>query len=273
MNKGILIIATGHSYYLDMAVNLAASIKVNGDIPICLVHDDRAYDNLSGVKKNLFDSVLLSQLPGFYLKTQLDLISPFDRTLYLDADTLILPNSNLKRFIGGLSGFNIINERKDKDHLIWADPAEIRRLTGNATDPFYHCFSEMVYFENGGANTSFFEKVRKYYADPGVIYRSIADQVPDELAYISAMMEMKIKPDIDNWCPVFWHFRNRRDSNLPAHMLAKKYVAYSLGGNVLPDYVKNTYNNLLSFYASKIGIKNLTPAKDKRVLLRNRLKI
>lgn len=274
MSTGIIILAVGHPLYTQMAVNLAASIKFNAaKIPICLLHDG-AYESLCLRRKQLFDdNVRVENTGAFSLKTRLYEFTPYDRTLYMDADTIVLPKADIETFIKKLRGFNIINNLKDKDFCIWAEPEEVRRITGNNSDPFYHYFSEMMFFEKNYIIENYFKEVRFAYVNTHLDYRGIADQMPDELAYLIASMRTGVKPDIPNWSPLFWHFRNRKDSSLQAYELSKKYIGYSIGGNNLPEYVKATYNNCLSFYEHKMNIKGLTRATDKRLIFRNRINL
>jgi hypothetical protein len=55
-DKGILLIALGHPQYGIMAANLAATIRVNSDIPIHLVHDQTSLAHLSDKHMDLFTS-------------------------------------------------------------------------------------------------------------------------------------------------------------------------------------------------------------------------
>lgn len=271
---GILIVATGHPHYVNLAINLAASIKYNApQLRTCIVHDG-GYASLTGPRKTLFDDeIYVSSNEAFKIKTQLYRISPYDRTLYLDADTIILPNVNLVGFIHQLKGFNIINTGRGKDYCIWADPEAIRGLTGNNTNPLHQYFSEMIFFEKNDKMENFFKEVEYAYSNTDIQYKTIADQMPDELAYTIASIRTGVMPDIIDWCPLFWHFRNRKDSSMQSYQLSKKYIGYSIGGNVIPEYVKASYNNYVSFYEHKLGIKGLTKAIDKRLIFRNRIKL
>lgn len=276
MKKGILLIATGDKYYMDLAINLAVSIKANSSLPIHLVHSDNGSTYIQK-SEQLFKSITVIQdyiLP-FGLKTQLYRLSPFDATLYLDVDMLILPGTDLEKCMNDLSGtsFAIINKYHKEDVSIWSDPKELRQLTGNQEPGMYHYFSECIYFEKNDETEKYFKEVKQAYEEPGIEYKKIANQMPDELAYTIASMRTGIVPHSKDWCPIFWHLRNRKDTHLQIYQLNKKYIAYSVGGNMLPQYVKASYDNLLTLYENKLQLKGLRRIAEKRIVLRDRIKI
>lgn len=273
---GILLIALGDKYYMQLALNLAVSIKINTpDTLVCLVHDG-GYDKLSDKHKVYFDSAqFVTNNSPFSVKTLLYDLTPFDKTLYLDVDTIILPGVNLQGFIQSLAGsdFSVINTLHNKDMNIWANADQIRALTGNYVSPFYHYFSELMYFEKSDKMQEYFNAVKAFYNNPGVESRTIAKQVPDELAFIMASMKLDIYPHKADWYPLFWYFRNKKDTALQMFQLSKKYIGYSIGGNALPEYVKATYDNIVAFYERKTGLKGLRKSVDKRLIFRDRIKI
>jgi hypothetical protein len=277
MTTGIILIAIGEYYYTQLALNLALSIKVNcPGLPVHLLHDGYGYEKLPEKYKTFFDSnCYVDSVGAFSVKTRLYDLTIFDRTLYLDVDTILLPNTNLNGLLETLAGveFSILNTRHDKDINIWADPADIRRITGNDTAKFYHYFSELIYFEKTYLMDEYFAAVKEAYINPGIESRRIAGQIPDELAFIIASMKLGVYPHKPDWHPLFWHFRDKKDTALQMYELCKKYVGYSIGGNALPEYVKATYNNILSFYENKTRIKGLRRSEDKRILFRERSKI
>ena len=93
MPEGYLLLATGLSKYLSMARNLAASIRVmDGTRRICLVHDENA--RLEPADARLFDDLAVltddPRYPGFMKKIQLFPMSPYCRTMFVDADCLLV---------------------------------------------------------------------------------------------------------------------------------------------------------------------------------------
>ncbi len=93
MLEGYLLLATGDVRYLEMARNLAASIRVmDGTRRICLVHDENYGGDISD--KRLFDDYAILEdnpiYPGFMNKIRLFSASPYTRSMFVDADCLLL---------------------------------------------------------------------------------------------------------------------------------------------------------------------------------------
>lgn len=271
IEKGILLIALGHENYMNMAINLAASIKYNcSDIPIAVLHNGRLKE------RQLFDHIIEidEKIDFIKWKTRLYEISPFNKTLFLDVDMILFPEADLNKFFDELNGINftIINAEKG-EYAIWALPEDIRRTANNFDDPLYTFYSELIYFEKNVDTEIFFEEVKNQYTNPEIEHKSFSTGLPDELAYTIASLKLKMPPHKKNWDPVFWHFRNKKDARLSVHQLKNKYIALSVGGNQLPIYIKAHYNNLAIFYNQKMGIAKSKKVTDKRLYLIERAKI
>lgn len=92
-SQGYLLLATGPAKYMEMARNLAASIRVmDGTRPICLVHDEGS--KLTAGDARLFDDEAIlpedSRYGGLMNKARLFEASPYDRTMFVDADCLLV---------------------------------------------------------------------------------------------------------------------------------------------------------------------------------------
>jgi hypothetical protein len=101
MNTGILLIALGNEYYGKLAYNLILSIRKNSNIPITIYANGNALNYLNE-NISTFDIV---ELPKEYynnnkvslcnIKTSLNVLSPYDKTLYLDVDSIIFNNRKI----------------------------------------------------------------------------------------------------------------------------------------------------------------------------------
>ncbi|HPD17894.1 MAG TPA: class I SAM-dependent methyltransferase [Planctomycetota bacterium] len=89
--EGYLTLATGHGRYVEFAANLALSVKHKDRRPIALLHDERV--EVPQTLRPFFDAIIEAKssrlLPGLDAKLQLQNYSPFERTMYLDADCLM----------------------------------------------------------------------------------------------------------------------------------------------------------------------------------------
>jgi len=91
--RGIMLVATGHPYYGNMAYNLAISIKSVEDISIAVVFTGASLSHLSASQVAIFDHKIEAPddyRTGFGVKLHLDQLTPYDQTLCLDVDMLWL---------------------------------------------------------------------------------------------------------------------------------------------------------------------------------------
>ena len=111
MTQGYITLATGDRAYYEMAENLAASIRVmDPGRPIALAHDHDAV--ISPAASRLFDHLIPLPKDTNYVtvthKFKLFELSPFDRTMFVDADCLMVKR-DIDRYwaIAGESFFTI----------------------------------------------------------------------------------------------------------------------------------------------------------------------
>jgi len=100
--NGVLLIAIGDEMYGKMAVTLAASIKFKSNIQIAVIYTAGIFDNVSQRQKELFDILIPIKISdkginytAMELKTKLYEYTPFENTLFLDADTIVTPNRSI----------------------------------------------------------------------------------------------------------------------------------------------------------------------------------
>ena len=114
LDKGIILIATGHAGYGRMAYNMAVTIKAVEEIPIAVVCDDTALSHLTDDQKKIFDFLIplpITYRTGFGAKLHLDELTPFEKTMYVDVDMLWLGRKPSELFtdLNGIS-FTAITE-------------------------------------------------------------------------------------------------------------------------------------------------------------------
>jgi len=91
--QGYLVLAMGPSRYLDMAINLAASIRViDPGRPVCLVHDVGGV--IPAEARGFFDDFVElandPRYPHVMNKIRLFELSPYQGTMFVDADCLLV---------------------------------------------------------------------------------------------------------------------------------------------------------------------------------------
>lgn len=266
------MIAMGHENYFKMGINLAASIKQNSpDAHITIFTDVARTDNI-----HVFDEIkILTGIKPIQAKTLLYTISPYERTLYLDVDMLILPGRDITQLFSQLenTSFQIMNDCKGDEYSVWLAADSIRKITKNTESLLPVYYSELIYFEKKPEVKEYFDRVSYLFNFSEEKGRTFGGGMADELAFILASMEMRFFPTILNWLPIFWFFRDKADTSQQSYKLSEKYFGYSIGGNVYPEYVKAEYNNLVAYYSKVMKVTKPFKARDKRLYLSNRSKI
>lgn len=273
IEKGILLIATGHPYYGNMAYNLAVTIKSIENIPIAVVWSDNSLSHLTGTQLSIFDQKI--ELPdgyrtGFGVKLHLDQLTPFTHTLCLDVDMLWLGKkpSELFESLAGTSFTCITEGDSDKPnpkYYFWADPNEIK--DSYQVEKVYQTRSEVIYFEKKDV----FKFARRLH--PEIMLKTIrrfGEWIPDELYFNIAIAKLGI--EIPPFMPAYWsRLHNKLMPNLS--VLYKEYYLLSFGSNAASPVMKRTYDNVMQVACNKLRLPYQFRLKSKKEWAPGRLKI
>ena len=277
--RGILIIALGAPEYGRMAANLASSIRfADADIKIHLVWSGASISHLTEAHKALFTS--MQECPPKYYtkngntvylkaKTFVYELSPFEETLFLDADMIWFSNpkkQNATTVFNKLQGVELTFQNRgyfdlkadiiNEHYSNWCNIKEVKEkyLTGaieKDAGRFYHLHSEFIYFARSESNRQFFKLAQQIFDKPKVKSAEFDGDIPDELAFDIAVAITGKNPHRDNFKPVHWFAMDGR-ANL--HELQHKYCGLSMGGNNLPPAVMEKYKMLAKFYARALKL-------------------
>lgn len=163
--EGYLILASGPPHYLDMAANLAASIKVmDPSRPICVARD--VTEPLPPDLRHLFDDVAVLRpdpaYSGFMNKLRVHGIAPYARTMLVDADCLLV-----KRDVGrywdqaAKSYFTITGGKRTTGEWKGADIAALLRQEGA---PYLIQMNSGVFcYDDSAEAASFFAGLQAFY--------------------------------------------------------------------------------------------------------------
>jgi hypothetical protein len=164
-NEGYLILAMGPVEYVDMARNLAASIRVmDATRRICLVHDEaflpgerdaRLFDEFSFLRSD-------PRYPGVMNKIRLFPTSPFQRTMFVDADCLLL-KTDVDRYweLAREHSFAITGERRTQGEWKGVD---IATLLSQERAPYLVQMNSGVFcFDNSNEAAGFFAGLNEFY--------------------------------------------------------------------------------------------------------------
>ncbi len=92
MTKGVMYFNKGHEYLERLLVSLD-SLRQNWDGPVVVINEGKRYHVLERIcSKYQVEqlSTFLTGLPGYAAKVAAMLVSPFERTMFLDEDTLVM---------------------------------------------------------------------------------------------------------------------------------------------------------------------------------------
>lgn len=309
---GVMIYATGHLYYARLAYALAYTIKANNmDVPVCIVCDKETkgfFERRRNVINHLtsIDETLLYSPSGKRMdiraKMWANQISPYQRTLLLDADLIALPKLNIKNIFDSLKGedFYIMHQDKAKYPSLesvysgnkvwywWCTPEDIKESYNFKKGFFYTFNGEFVYFEKTKNAEKFFDVARDVYNNcliPDEKIKEFSGQkCNDEMAYNIACTLTGMYPKdrlIDNKPDFFVYWYWRMDENKQYKNLEKRVEMYdnfyflSMAGKDNPDAMKQIYETTLGVALnSKIDVYGLSRRYlQKKDVLANRKEI
>lgn len=278
LEKGFFIVISGHPYYGQYAHNLAITLKAAGECNIALVYSRSAISHLDDSQRAVFDYLIEEELPAnCSAKLHAYRLSPFEKTVVLDADMVWLPVHKPEELFTELNGveFTAITEgstdNPSNHYFFWAEVDEIRdkyKIDGN----IHQWRTEVMYFERS-------EKVQAMFSDAIDIYKNhgltkikdFAEGVPDELAINIAAAKHGIEPHKPNWQPSYWPQMHQNQVPEPG-TLYREYYLLSAGGNMSTDNTKKLYNNIVKAQAPKIGLSFAFGLQSKHSFLPERRK-
>lgn len=262
--KGVLILALGSTTYVKYALNLAVSIrKTSPNIPVCLVHNGNIHI-LEPSQKFFFNRLI--ECPSEYYTTDgkisyikaklyLDKLTPYDKTLFLDADTLVSPYKSVISLFEKCEGndFVMVCRGENKDSSEWVNKDEVMKAF--ELEKWYDCSSEVMYFEK----TNVFDDARninKAFEQGSFYYRQFAGGVPDEASLVTAMLVNHGTPKFVPFKPTFWEAAEK--SFVKSEEIFTTFELLSVGGNRVSKHIENIYNLLIKWYKSNTGCNTFT---------------
>jgi hypothetical protein len=289
VNRGVVIIAAGDPYYGSWALNLCATIKqcsnnFGEDISVTLLWQGSAkqyiepyignFDKTIEIPKectirNGIDSLLRAKVCLYEL-------SPYDETIYIDADVIWFPHPYGKPISKLFSicepnnftiGCRNKNSITDDPRLIWVTTDNLKQAH-NPTD-IYNLSSEFIYFKKCDEVKNYFDLAKSFFDNPGLEYNRFAGTVPDELAFQIAMFKTNIKPHKDTFLPFYWEPYHRENKQLQ-QLYGTDYFGYSIGGNQLSTETKFVYDSLSKNIANLYGFRNPFLAYNKKDIIKLR---
>jgi hypothetical protein len=277
---GILLIAIGNKNYGCMAANLAMSIRANNcNLPITLVTQVDTISRLDENYKALFTEIkeipkhcyTLADNETCYIKAKahMDELTPYDYTLFIDADVLMLNNFVINEEIEKLKGldFTIKNKGKNKEVSIWADMKEVIKEYHLEDKDIYEIHSEFIWWKKGQPAMA---KWAENFENLKVTPTTFAGCVADELPLFISMAETNTKPHIEGYNPIYWYNQDSKHQKRIKEMREDGYAGLSIGGNAISELQANNYDLLVTLYNKIFNMKFAFKCQQKRKWDENR---
>lgn len=265
-SKGVIIFALGSPYWGELAENLAMSIRFTSDVPITLLVGDSGANHLQ--RQHLFDKIerisdkcytTQGRLAYVKAKTHAVELSPYTKTILLDADMIWLPKRPIDELFYDVD-FTMANRsyRELDDPAmtpefgVWIDPLSVKEAYKFKKGKFYNLSSEFILFKKTKEVRKLFKDAQKIFAKPKVYPKMLFQMgMPDELPFSISMIMNDLYPHRDNFLPFYWE--SAEGKQLEPALMHQSYYAYSMGGNMAGVGMKAFYDNLVKYYYSQAG--------------------
>lgn len=271
MDKGVVIVALGHPNYLLMAVRLISTLRYSDkEVGISLIHDNPAALNDRFRAIITTYNINLIQCPHEYYHTQFEgqelteyakaktylyQLSPYERTIYVDADSVWFKRP-ISQLFAELESEELNFQCRGRFEMqgewqcLWNSGQgglkAIREHWKIKDNRFiYETQSSFIYFKKGKIAKKYFETAAKIYEEMPIPYhkwgggRGIPDELPFNIATAVCKVEFKTFP----FTPlVFWdYFRNRKDE------VFKNHYGLSMAGSKIPtgSWVFQLYEDMV----------------------------
>lgn len=279
MTKGIITIAVGSPTYGRMAANLALSVKKSG-IPISVIYTKSAFKDIEWALE-LFDmkiSIMEYSNPSkmaMDLKLGFFFLTPYDKTLFLDADTILSPSKDISKLFDELDGIyftaqcyaiNKLGDKPSPKYEHWMDYKDIlglfKPLTLDTHIPQIN--SSFIYFDAHKSREVMIKARGIYYKlnESGINYKKWRGQIPDELCFNIACAIECVMPHKSSFRPLYVGGSDSKE------WITNHYYGVSLiGANPNPHLI-SIYNDLSRYYCQLNGIAQSLEYKPKNAVKR-----
>lgn len=219
--QGYVTVALDRSKYVDMAVNLARSLKYfDPKRPTCLVYNDRV--SLPPEAAAVFDHAVKLDIRPDYVgcmnKTRIFDVTPFDESMYIDADCLLVKNDidcywqRLQPYYFGMTG-------EKRSSGVWNKLDFAKACAALAIPYIVQMNSGVFYFRKNAEAKALFDYVHDLFENHrdllSNIHQGRTGQYADEPFFGAAMGKFGIGPvdgvpSEDSWMVTTWRARNCR---------------------------------------------------------------
>ncbi len=250
--RGIVTMALKHALYGKYAYNLALSIK-SADMrqQVAVIADEEGLRHLHPGQRMIFDYIIPPAVEKPLVnKFHLINLSPFDETLFVDADMIFSPLANFEEYWNSMKDVQWTMANRGKDDLVkgiseWTTKEDLQEAYGlvpYSTWEWYDLSSEWIYFKKNDLSYTIFANAEKYYDDNYLKVRPFAGDRPDEPYFNLALNSIPHEPHQVPYQPTYWQPAMK---GFPGAMAIKKgWMAFSVGGKLIPQQQQAVYDEL-----------------------------
>ena len=203
--QGYLALATGPRKYVELAMNLAASIKVvDPSRRVCLVHDRNT--DIPEEARHLFDDfAVLTDDPVYrpiLNKLRLFEFSPYDRSMFVDADCLLV-RRDVSHYWQRCAGHPFVITGQVMTSGVWKGNAISELMARYQAQYVVKMNSGVFYFDKSAAAQSFFHELNAFYRDhsENLVAHDGPWKYEDELFFGVVMGRVGMPPVLQNEGP------------------------------------------------------------------------
>jgi hypothetical protein len=280
MSRGIAILSLGNPIYGKFAINLACSLKHVEDCKIALIHTTSAIIDLSDEHECLFDQKILFDDNEVFIngkhqyqfaKFLLPKYSPFDETIFLDADTLW----NSHKLLNGIFEYCQHNDvfmqiggssERGTGYTFWGNVTDILHYYDLKIIPC--TYGGFIYFKKTPKAYEFFETAREIYLDENTPSNvEWAGGIADEYCF---NISLALNYYNENWeldyLPIYFSPQCGVKYTTP---IENDYAGMALSGNIVGGSLKTAYRMGVRRYSDLTKIK-LFEVPNKKDVIRER---
>ena len=250
MNNGIITIATHKEIYYHWSEILFKSILIHTNIDFAFVYDNEEWFKKYNLDKLIKYPIYKTDIKNPYLfKYELINYSPFDNTIFLDADTIIFEDITplfTKQCVSICSEWN--GEWLFNKFSFVNNPNEILKKFNLIK--FYSAYSGYLRFEKTDFYKELFKKVlNQTDRDSNMVKKYGRNIMPDEYYLNLTISNYNFKEFI----PIQIYFMG---DNVSENMVGYSYQGYL--NNKIPIQILDNIKNTLNTLKIDLNINNLT---------------
>jgi len=263
--RGVLTMALKHPLYGKYAYNLALSIK-SADMrtQVAVIADEAALAHLHPGQRMIFDYIIDPAVTQPLVnKFHLHELSPFEETLFVDADMIFSPMADFNEFWRSMTNVEWTMANRGSDDLIkgiseWTTKEDIEEAYGGVNQ-WYDLSSEWIYFKKNDLTYTIFANAEMYYEENKLKVREFAGDRPDEPYFNLSLISVNHKPHQAPYQPTYWQPAMK---GFPGVMAIKKgWMAFSVGGKLIPQQQQQVYDELLKNASFRMNMPSMKIAQ------------